>query len=127
MAVLTGDKILEASAQGEILITPFDVSRLNPNSYNVRLHPKLLVYTNDTLDMAVSEPTAELSIPESGLVLRPGKLYLGQTIEYTETFGYIPVLEGRSSIGRLGLHIHVTAGWGDNGFKGNWTLECGLS
>jgi dCTP deaminase len=62
-------------------------------------------------------------IPEEGLVLEPGKLYLGRTMEYTGTDKYVPMLEGRSSIGRLGLFIHVTAGFGDVGFKGYWTLE----
>ncbi len=62
-------------------------------------------------------------IPEDGLILEPNKLYLGRTIEYTETNNLVPMLEGRSSIGRLGLFIHVTAGFGDDGFSGYWTLE----
>ena len=60
---------------------------------------------------------------EQGWFLRPGILYLGTTLEYTETRGYRPVLDGRSSTGRLGAFMHVTAGYGDNGFKGYWTLE----
>ena len=63
-----------------------------------------------------------ITIPEDGLLLEPQKLYLGRTIEYTATEGYVPMLEGRSSIGRLGLFVHVTAGFGDIGFKGFWTL-----
>jgi dCTP deaminase len=62
-------------------------------------------------------------IPEEGFVLLPGQLYLGSTVEYTETHGYVPMLEGRSSLGRLGVCVHVTAGFGDVGFKGFWTLE----
>ena len=58
-----------------------------------------------------------------GLTLEPGKLYLGRTDEYTRTDGLVPMLEGRSSIGRLGIFIHVTAGFGDVGFSGYWTLE----
>ena len=58
-----------------------------------------------------------------GYVLEAGRLYLGRTLEYTETHGLVPMLEGRSSIGRLGLFVHITAGFGDVGFRGFWTLE----
>ncbi len=58
-----------------------------------------------------------------GLVLTPNQLYLGRTVERTETHNYVPMIEGRSSIGRLGLFVHVTAGFGDVGFCGYWTLE----
>jgi dCTP deaminase len=108
---------------GKIHIDPFDIKRLNPNSYNLRLHNEMLVYTEDALDMKKPNATKQITIPEEGLLLHPGKLYLGRTLEYTATEGYVPMLEGRSSIGRLGLCIHVTAGFGDIGFKGFWTLE----
>ena len=64
-----------------------------------------------------------IKIPEEGLVLEPNKLYLGRTNEFTKTEKFVPMLEGRSSTGRLGLFIHVTAGFGDIGFAGYWTLE----
>ena len=107
----------------EIIIEPFDESRLNPNSYNSSLHDELLVYKNETLDMRHDNPSEKIMIPTEGFVLMPGKLYLGRTSEYTKTEGYIPMLEGRSSIGRLGICIHVTAGFGYVGFAGYWTLE----
>lgn len=107
----------------EIQIEPYDEKRLNPNSYNLRLHDELLVYKSDVLDMKKENLTDKIIIPEDGLLLEPGKLYLGRTIEYTKTDKYVPMLEGRSSIGRLGLFIHVTAGFGDVGFSGFWTLE----
>ena len=107
----------------EIVIDPFDPSRLNPNSYNLSLHDELLVYSHEALDMKHNNPTHKLTIPSDGFMLQPGKLYLGRTVEYTKTEGYIPMLEGRSSIGRLGICIHVTAGFGDVGFAGYWTLE----
>ena len=107
----------------EIIIDPFHADRLNPNSYNLSLHDELLVYTHDSLDMRHNNPTQKLHIPPEGFMLTPGKLYLGRTAEYTKTEGYIPMLEGRSSIGRLGICIHVTAGFGDVGFAGYWTLE----
>ena len=65
----------------------------------------------------------KIVIPEEGLVLEPNRLYLGRTLEYTKTEKFVPMLEGRSSVGRLGLFVHVTAGFGDIGFAGYWTLE----
>lgn len=107
----------------EIFIEPFDKKRLNPNSYNLRIHEDLLVYDDEVLDMKKPNSFSKLHIPEEGLVLQPGKLYLGRTIEKTGTKNLVPKLEGRSSIGRLGIHIHVTAGLGHVGAKGHWTLE----
>ena len=65
----------------------------------------------------------EIIIPETGYQLKPNELYLGRTLEYTNTKKYVPMIEGRSSIGRLGIFIHITAGFGDVGFAGYWTLE----
>lgn len=107
----------------EIVIEPYEEKYLNPNSYNLRLHNELLIYEENVLDMKKSNKTKSLVIPEEGLVLEPGRLYLGRTLEYTKTDKYVPMLEGRSSIGRLGLYVHVTAGFGDVGFSGYWTLE----
>ena len=120
--ILSGKEI-EARHGSDIIIDPFEPSRLNPNSYNLRLHNELLIYENSTLDMKSENPTTRLTIPETGLELQPNRLYLGRTVEYTETHNLVPMLEGRSSIGRLGIFIHVTAGFGDVGFKGYWTLE----
>ncbi|MDR1688986.1 MAG: dCTP deaminase [Clostridiales bacterium] len=108
---------------GDITIDPFDEKCVNPNSYNLKLHNELLIYTEDVLDMKKLNRTERLVIPQSGFKLLPGKLYLGRTHEYTATKNLVPMLEGRSSIGRLGLSIHVTAGFGDIGFRGYWTLE----
>ena len=107
----------------EIVIEPFDEKLLNPNSYNLRLHNELLVYEGTLLDMKRPNPTRKIIIPDEGYILRPGELYLGRTLEYTRTDNYVPMLEGRSSVGRLGLFIHITAGFGDVGFSGYWTLE----
>lgn len=120
--ILSGKKIKEKLGTS-IIIDPFDESLLNPNSYNLRLHDELLVYETPVLDMKTPNPVSRLTIPKEGLVLEAGKLYLGRTIEFTKTFDCVPMLEGRSSIGRLGLFIHVTAGFGDVGFSGYWTLE----
>lgn len=120
--ILSGKEIQNKIGK-EIIINPYNEKQLNPNSYNLRLHNELLVYDEDILDMKKENKYKKIIIPKEGLVLEPGKLYLGRTVEYTETNNYVPMLEGRSSVGRLGLYIHVTAGFGDVGFKGYWTLE----
>ena len=121
--MMLSGKEIEKKLGKDIVIEPFNKNQLNPNSYNLKLHNELLIYDEDILDMKKENKTKTIIIPEEGLVLEPGKLYLGRTVEYTETNNYVPMLEGRSSIGRLGLFIHVTAGFGDVGFKGYWTLE----
>lgn len=120
--ILSGLEIEKEQGNG-IVIEPFDKKQLNPNSYNLRLHNKLMVYNSDVLDMKEKPQCSSIIIPEDGLMLESGKLYLGRTHEYTETSCYVPMLEGRSSVGRLGLFVHITAGFGDIGFKGCWTLE----
>lgn len=120
--ILTGKEI-ERRLKTDIVITPYDPKQLNPNSYNLRLFNELMVYTSFPLDMKKPNNNEKIIIPEEGYLLEPGKLYLGRTLEFTETYNLVPMLEGRSSIGRLGMYIHVTAGFGDVGFKGFWTLE----
>lgn len=163
--LLSGNAIKDAIDRRDIVIEPFNPSQLeksNPNSYNLRLHKTLLVYTTakmhhlsqdfgpkmrnepgfaeltdwdeglspgarggrlNILDMAVEPTTATFDIPDTGAVLFPGRLYLGRTIEYTESPVYVPMLEGRSSVGRLGIEVHISAGFGDRGFRNHWTLE----
>ncbi|MDB5387383.1 MAG: dCTP deaminase [Planctomycetaceae bacterium] len=120
--ILTGNQI-RAELGGNIIIDPFDEAQLNPNSYNLRLHDELLVYEEVVLDMKKPARFRRVLIPPQGLILNPQQLYLARTVERTETHNLVPMLEGRSSIGRLGLFVHITAGFGDIGFKGYWTLE----
>ena len=120
--ILSGIEIKNKMGK-ELFIDPYNESQINPNSYNLRLHSQLLVYKNSVLDMKENNEVKSILIPPEGLLLEANKLYLGRTIEYTKTENYVPMLEGRSSIGRLGLFIHVTAGFGDVGFSGYWTLE----
>ena len=120
--ILSGDEIQDRIGS-DIVIDPFDASKLNPNSYNLSLHNELIVYEEVVLDMRQANRIRRMKIPEDGLVLSPNQLYLGRTAEFTETHRLVPMIEGRSSIGRLGLFVHVTAGFGDVGFKGYWTLE----
>jgi len=120
--ILSGKEIIERKGK-DILIDPFNKEQVNPNSYNLRLHNELLVYDTPVLDMKEDNPAKKIIIPDDGLLLDSRKLYLGRTMEYTETHNLVPMLEGRSSVGRLGLFVHITAGFGDVGFKGYWTLE----
>lgn len=120
--ILSGKEIL-AHLGKEIIIEPFNPERLNSNSYDLTLHNELMIYEEVVLDMRKANRVRRLTIPEEGLVLTPHQLYLGRTVERTETYGFVPMIEGRSSVGRLGLFVHVTAGFGDVGFRGYWTLE----
>ncbi len=120
--ILSGQEISRRLG-GDIEIEPFDPERLNPNSYNLSLHDELLVYEELVLDMKRANRYRRIEIPPDGLELRPNLLYLGRTAERTETRNLVPMIEGRSSVGRLGLFVHVTAGFGDVGFEGYWTLE----
>ena len=121
--ILTGPEIVRQMRRGRIEITPYDEKRINPNSYNLRLHSKLLIVDEGVLDMKEKTSFRETEIPEEGFLLEPGHLYLGRTYEKTRTEDFVPMIEGRSSVGRLGISIHATAGFGDIGFNGFWTLE----
>lgn len=132
MSILSDNAILAAMNAGHIKIQPFDSDCLGGNSYDVRLASTLLVYRRQVagsfadrpLDCQADEPTWTAEIPEDeGLVLYPGQLYLGVTREYTETWMHVPYLDGKSSVGRLGIFTHVTAGRGDVGYSGHWTME----
>lgn len=121
--ILSDKNILTSIENGEIVIEPFRRECLGTNSYDVHLSPYLATYKNPVLDARQHNEIEELLIPEEGFVLQPGILYLGSTMEYTETHNAVPFLEGKSSIGRLGIDIHATAGKGDVGFCNYWTLE----
>lgn len=122
--ILTDTSILSAIEKGEIVISPFDRACLGSNSYDVHLSKHLAEYDHRaTLDCKIQHRLEHYLIPEGGIILYPNRLYLGSTIEYTETHNAVPFLEGKSSIGRLGINIHATAGKGDIGFCNHWTLE----
>jgi len=121
--IYSDNDILEGIRQKEIVIDPFDMDSLNPNSYDLHLSPHLLVYTEPILDSNSENLIKRLEIGNKGYLLMPGQLYLGSTIERTETHKAVPFLEGKSSVARLGISIHITAGVGDFGFMGHWTLE----
>ncbi|HED38201.1 MAG TPA: dCTP deaminase [Ignavibacteria bacterium] len=121
--ILSDKKILEEIKNKNILIEPFDRECLGTNSYDVHLGKWLGEYKDEVLDSKKHNEINMFEIPEEGYTLLPSKLYLGVTMEYTETLNCVPFLEGKSSIGRLGIDIHATAGKGDAGFCNYWTLE----
>jgi dCTP deaminase len=121
--ILTDAKILEGIENGEIVIEPFLPECLGTNSYDVHLGKWLAHYKDHILDARKHNEIQLFEIPEEGYVLHPNTLYLGVTQEYTETHNAVPFLEGKSSVGRLGIDIHATAGKGDVGFCNTWTLE----
>ena len=129
--ILTGKEIHKRLGT-DIIIEPFNINQLNPNSYNLRLDDEIFVVGHNIfldnsegiIDLKSSQAFwKENKEPDGSYILRPNKLYLARTVEYTETFNLVPMIEGRSSIGRCGLFVHITAGFGDTGFKGCWTLE----
>jgi len=121
--ILTDEEILKNIEEKKIVITPFQRSALGSNSYDVHLGKTLALYEDHTLDAKSENKIRYFEIPEEGYVLKPTEFYLGVTDEYTETHAHIPFLEGKSSVGRLGIDIHATAGKGDIGFCNHWTLE----
>ena len=121
--ILSDRRILEEIEKETIKIQPYNREFLGSNSYDVHLGRHLATYKDKTLDAKKHNEIDHFEIPEEGYVLKPGQLYLGVTEEYTETHVHVPFLEGKSSTGRLGIDIHATAGKGDVGFCGNWTLE----
>ncbi len=121
--ILTDKEILASRERGDIVIEPFDRECLGTNSYDVHLGNQLAVYKDDILDSRKHNEVRLIKMEEDGFVLEPGRLYLGVTEEYTETHAAVPFLEGKSSVGRLGIDIHATAGKGDVGFCNTWTLE----
>lgn len=121
--ILTGPEIERQVAAERIVIDPYKPQNVGPNSVDLRLYSELRIYRDSVLDMDQDNPTNPLTIPEEGFVMLPGRLYLGRTVERIHSDHYVPMVTGRSSVGRLGLHVHVTAGLCDTGFNGTITLE----
>lgn len=141
MSVLTGAAIDQVMAEGQVEITPAPTWLAGPNSIDLRLGPRLYRYDvggnwftralysrfpslAPAIDPTNPPPLVEV-LPDStgSWVLRPGILYIGSTLERTRVDGFVPYLDGRSSLGRLGVFAHVTAGRGDDGWDGCWTVE----
>ena len=125
--ILSDVRIKEEIEKGKIIIEPYDPVFLGTNSYDVHLSKHLATYDDPVLDARRHNKISHFEIPDEGFILQPNTLYLGVTLEYTETHNHVPFLEGKSSTGRLGIDIHATAGKGDVGFCNTWTLEISVS
>ena len=121
--ILTGLKIKEEVKKGNIFIEPFNESLLNPNSYNYRLADELLEISDDVIDPKKPCNYKVIKLDEKGYVLKPNTLYLGSTVEKIGSKEYVTQLIGRSSVGRLGLFLQVSAPLGHVGCHHCWTLE----
>ena len=121
--MLSGNEIKSRMKTGDIVITPQDNIVINPNSVNLTLNDELNYYTDSILDLKSNNKLSTIKIPEEGYILNPNEIYLGTTNEYTETNNLVPMISGRSSLGRLGYHAHCSASMGSIGYKGNWHLS----
>lgn len=121
--MLSGDEIINAVKKGDIVISPFSVNNVNPNSYNITLGKELYVYEDGVLDCKKKNKLKKIIIPKEGYILNPNEIYLALSNEYTENEVYVPQITGRSSMGRIGIMIHSNAGGGSIGFKGKWLFN----
>jgi len=121
--ILTGPQIQEGVENGDIVIRPFRKRQVTPNAYDFRLGDRCCVYTAKTLDAAAENKTRIFTIPPEGIVLLPTHIYLVNTEETMGSRRFVPIIRGRSSIGRLGIFIDVTADLIDLGSVNQWTLQ----
>ncbi|MDR0678195.1 MAG: dCTP deaminase [Holosporaceae bacterium] len=121
--ILTGSEISKNVENKKIIIDAFNISQLNPNSYNFTLGNRLMIYNNYVLDAQKDNTAREIIIPKEGITLASGTIYLGHTVEIIGSDYFVPIIRGRSSIGRLGLFINITADLIDIGSIGQLTLQ----
>lgn len=121
--IISDTHIIEERKKGSIVIEPFFTDCLGPNSYDIHLGEYYGRYRNEIINPYGVYDFQVFKIPSEGLTLYPNEFILASTLEYTETHDHVPFIEGISSLGRLGVEIHATAGKGDVGFCGHWTLE----
>jgi dCTP deaminase len=147
--ILTGREIAKQRSEGRINIDPWDDDRINPASYDLSLGGEVKVYKNavfpetspdlnnltprwcvtsflkqSALDAAKDNEVHSFQLNEGdGFLIFPGIGYLMHTRERVFTEHYVPIIDGKSSIGRLFVKVHETAGYGDPGFDGQYTLE----
>ena len=121
--ILTGPQIQASVANGDIVIQPFRRRQLAPNAYDFRLGNRCCVYTAKTLDAAVANKTKTFTIPREGITLQPTRIYLVNTEEVMGSHQFVPIIRGRSSVGRLGIFIDITADLIDLGSINQWTLQ----
>lgn len=120
--ILTSLEIEKQIKKKNIKITPFCKEFLNPNSYNYRLDYELLEFDSPLDAKEICKPK-KIILTDDGYVLQPNKLYLANTFEIIGSKKFVTQLIGRSSVGRLGLFLQITAPLGHVGTEHNWTLE----
>jgi dCTP deaminase len=130
VSVLSDRDIRAAIEAGEVRLDPYDPRDLQPSSVDLHLDRSFRVFRNNRyayIDVRTPQPdlTELLRVDDDEpFILHPGEFVLGQTVEWVELPNdLVARLEGKSSLGRLGLLIHSTAGYVDPGWKGNLTLE----
>ncbi|MDR1561257.1 MAG: hypothetical protein LBS23_02785 [Holosporaceae bacterium] len=121
--ILTRDEILNNVKSGKIHISPFDKLMLNPNSCDYRIDYKLLELADLPIDPKKQSSYREINFTDDGCVLSPNKTYLANTYEEIGSDVFVPSLIGKTSLGRLGLFLQITADLGNLGAKHKWTLE----
>ena len=128
--ILAKKHLMKYAKSGKIHVEPFDPEMVGVNSIDVRLGNTVKVLQMnavDHIDPALPQRYLEIPLSNSGTILYPQNCYLGHTLEEIGSDYYVPIYEGRSSIGRMFLASHITAGFGEIGFKSQWTLEIKVS
>ncbi len=121
--MLSGSEILNQMEMGNIVITPQDNIVINPNSVNLTLNNEIRIITDTVIDLKKKPNIDILNIDKNkGILLKPSEIYIARTNEFTETHGFVPCIDGRSSVGRKGINVHCSAGMGSIGYKGYWHL-----
>ena len=128
--ILSDRSIKEEIKNGRIIIDPYSPRDVQPASVDVHLSNKILVFNNSSapyvdLRLEIPDLTSEIIIPDDKpFILHPGEFVLGSTLEKISIPNdIVSGIEGKSSLGRIGLMIHSTAGFIDPGWRGNLTLE----
>ena len=121
--ILTYHEIIKSIENGDIHITPFKEDMVNPNSYDYRIDYKLLEIEDLPVDPKKQTSYHEINFTDDGYVLSPNKTYLANTYEEIGSDVFVPLLIGKTSLGRLGLFLQITADLGNLGAKHKWTLE----
>lgn len=120
--MLSGEEIKRRMELGDIIVDNKESILVNPNSINLTLHDTIGIYKEPILDLKKDNPIEYIKIPEEGMVLYPNNIYLARTNEWTETNNLVPMISGRSSLGRVGFHAHCSASMGSIGYKGYWHI-----
>lgn len=121
--ILTGKEIQREVQRARIIIDPFDEKCLNPNSYNYHLGSKIKLAPLRLIDERENHLWPEMELSDEGFLLEPHRLYLGHTVERIGSHSFVTSLIGRSSLGRLGLYLQISADLGNLGAIHCWTLE----